>query len=94
VYNAGPSAMEAIFAESIDLTYVGPNPAINAYARSAGTEIRIVAGAINGGSALVAQAGEIGRTEIGQGEVGAEKVGAFKVCFAEHNAGLLAVASV
>jgi NitT/TauT family transport system substrate-binding protein len=24
VYNAGPSAMEAIFARSIDLTYVGP----------------------------------------------------------------------
>src|SRR5262245_55798602 len=33
-YNAGPSAMEAIFANSLDLTYVGPNPAINAYARS------------------------------------------------------------
>ena len=26
VYNAGPSAMEAIFAKSLDLTYVGPNP--------------------------------------------------------------------
>ncbi len=35
-YNAGPSAMEAIFANSLDLTYVGPNPAINAYARSRG----------------------------------------------------------
>lgn len=54
-YNAGPSAMEAIFAESVDLTYVGPNPAINAYARSGGSEIRIVAGAVNGGSALVVQ---------------------------------------
>jgi NitT/TauT family transport system substrate-binding protein len=54
-YNAGPSAMEAIFAESLDLTYVGPNPAINAYARSGGAEIRIVAGAVNGGSALVVQ---------------------------------------
>lgn len=54
-YNAGPSAMEAIFAESIDLTYVGPNPAINAYARSGGREIRIVAGSVNGGSALVVQ---------------------------------------
>ena len=31
VYNAGPSAMEAIFAKSIDLTYVGPGPALNAY---------------------------------------------------------------
>ena len=44
IYNAGPSAMEAIFANSIDLTYVGPNPALNAYAKSRGEEIRIVAG--------------------------------------------------
>jgi NitT/TauT family transport system substrate-binding protein len=53
VYNAGPSAMEAIFANSIDLTYVGPSPAINAYARSRGEEIRIVSGAANGGAALI-----------------------------------------
>ncbi len=53
IYNAGPSAMEAIFANSIDLTYVGPSPAINAYAKSRGEEIRIVAGAANGGAALV-----------------------------------------
>ena len=56
-YNAGPSAMEAVFANSLDLTYVGPSPAINAYARSGGQEIRIVAGAVNGGSALVVQPG-------------------------------------
>ena len=55
VYNAGPSAIEAIIAKSIDLTYVGPNPAINAYAKSRGEEIRIVAGAAKGGSALVVQ---------------------------------------
>src|SRR5262249_5136812 len=55
IYNAGPSAMEAIFANSIDLTYVGPNPAINAYAKSRASEIRIVAGAANGGAALVVQ---------------------------------------
>src|SRR6187200_2315805 len=41
VYNAGPSAMEAIFASSLDLTYVGPSPAINAYAKARGDEIRI-----------------------------------------------------
>src|SRR5215213_8321069 len=29
-YNAGPSAMEAVFAGSLDVTYVGPNPALNA----------------------------------------------------------------
>src|SRR6476620_7525113 len=55
VYNAGPSAMEAIFAQSIDLTYVGPGPALNAYTKSNGAEIRLIAGSANGGAALVVQ---------------------------------------
>lgn len=55
VYNAGPTAMEAIFARSIDMTYVGPNPAINAHLKSRGREIRIVAGACSGGAVLVVQ---------------------------------------
>ena len=55
-FNAGPSAMEAIFAGSIDLTYVGPNPALNAYIRSQGEEIRVLAGAALGGAALVVPA--------------------------------------
>src|SRR5205807_4468089 len=52
-YNAGPSAMEAIFAKSLDLTYVGPGPALNAYLKSNGEEIRVIAGAANAGAALV-----------------------------------------
>ncbi len=55
VYNAGPSAMEAIFADTVDLTYVGPSPAINAYTRARGEDIRIIAGAAEGGAALVVQ---------------------------------------
>jgi NitT/TauT family transport system substrate-binding protein len=55
VYNAGPSAMEALLAGSVDLTYVGPNPALNAYTKSSGEEIRIIAGAAAGGAALVVQ---------------------------------------
>ena len=55
IYNAGPSAMEAILANSIDLTYVGPSPALNAYTKSNGEEIRIVAAAAAGGAALVVQ---------------------------------------
>jgi NitT/TauT family transport system substrate-binding protein len=54
-YNAGPSAMEAFFANAIDLTYVGPNPALNAFVRSRGEEVRVVSGAVNGASALVVQ---------------------------------------
>lgn len=53
IYNAGPSATEAIFARSLDATYIGPSPTLNAYAKSKGTEMRILAGAANGGSALV-----------------------------------------
>jgi NitT/TauT family transport system substrate-binding protein len=52
-FNAGPSAMEAIFAGSIDVAYVGPNPALNAYIRSRGEEIRVLAGSAEGGAALV-----------------------------------------
>jgi NitT/TauT family transport system substrate-binding protein len=55
VYNAGPSAMEAIAANSIDLTYVGPNPALNLYSKAQGEEVRIIAGSANGGAALVVQ---------------------------------------
>jgi NitT/TauT family transport system substrate-binding protein len=58
VYNAGPSAMEALIAGSLDLTYVGPNPALNVYAKSRGEEVRVIAGAADGGSALVVQPGE------------------------------------
>lgn len=55
-FNAGPSAMEAIFAGSLDVTYVGPNPALNAYIRSRGAEVRVLAGAAEGGAALVVRA--------------------------------------
>lgn len=52
-YNAGPSAMEAFFTSAIDLTYVGPNPALNAYIRSSGKEVRLISNAAIGGAALV-----------------------------------------
>lgn len=52
-YNAGPTAMEALFGKTADLTYVGPSPAINAYAVSEGREVRLLAGAVNGGAALL-----------------------------------------
>lgn len=52
-YNAGPSAMEAMFAGSLDVTYVGQGPALNAYLKSEGAEIRIISGAATGGAALV-----------------------------------------
>lgn len=52
-FNAGPSAIEALFAGAIDLTYVGPNPAINGYVRSNGEAVRVIAGAASGGASLI-----------------------------------------
>ena len=52
-FNAGPEAVEALFSDALDIAYIGPNPAINAFAQSQGEAIRIVAGATSGGAALV-----------------------------------------
>jgi NitT/TauT family transport system substrate-binding protein len=69
VYNAGPSAMEAIFTNAIDLTYVGPNPVLNAYGKSQGQEVRVVAGAATGGAALVVPAdGRLNKPEDFRGK--------------------------
>ncbi len=44
--------MEAMFAGSLDLTYVGQGPALNAHFKSNGQEVRVIAGAANAGAAL------------------------------------------
>jgi NitT/TauT family transport system substrate-binding protein len=52
-FNAGPSAIEALFAGEIDITYVGPNPAIHGFVQSNGEALRIIAGATSGGASLI-----------------------------------------
>jgi NitT/TauT family transport system substrate-binding protein len=53
IFNAGPSAIEALFAKQVDVTYVGPNPAINGYVISEGKDVRAIAGATSGGAVFV-----------------------------------------
>ena len=52
-FNSGTEMIEALFSGAIDGGFVGPNPAITAYARSQGQAVRIVAGTTSGGAALV-----------------------------------------
>lgn len=52
-FNAGPDAVSALFGDSLDITYIGPNPTINAYAESKGEAVRVIAGAASGGAGLV-----------------------------------------
>lgn len=53
VFNAGPSAVEALFANQIDVAYIGPNPAINGYVQSDGEALRIISGVASGGAVFV-----------------------------------------
>jgi len=53
-FNAGPAEIEALFAGEIDIGYIGPVPAINGFVQSNG-DLRIIAGATNGGAVLVAR---------------------------------------
>lgn len=55
-FNAGPAAVEALFAGAVDAAYLGPNPAINGHLKSHGASFAIVAGAAAGGAALVVRA--------------------------------------
>jgi NitT/TauT family transport system substrate-binding protein len=55
LFNAGPAAVEALFAGALDATYIGPNPAINAFAKD-DDSIRIISGATSGGAFLVTKA--------------------------------------
>src|SRR5215470_10694604 len=53
VFNAGSSAIQALLANRIDVTYVGPGPAVNGYVASEGKDPRIISGAASGGAVFV-----------------------------------------
>jgi NitT/TauT family transport system substrate-binding protein len=52
-FNAGPSAIESLLANRIDVSYIGPNPAINGYVVSDGKDVRVITGATSGGASFV-----------------------------------------
>ena len=52
-FNAGTEAIEALFSDAVDMSFMGPNPAINGFVQSDGAAVRIVSGTTSGGAALV-----------------------------------------
>jgi len=53
VFGSGSSLIEALFANQIDLAYVGSNPTINGYVVSDGKALKIISGASSGGTVFV-----------------------------------------
>jgi NitT/TauT family transport system substrate-binding protein len=56
-FSTGTEETTAVLAGQLDAAYVGPNPAINAWQKSGGTAIKIVAGAATGGASVVVAKG-------------------------------------
>jgi NitT/TauT family transport system substrate-binding protein len=55
IVDSGPQAIEALFANSVDIAYVGPAPFVNGYIKSGGQGIKILSGATNNGASFVIQ---------------------------------------
>ena len=52
-FNAGPEEVSALLGSSLDAGFIGSGPAINAFAKSNGEAVRLVAGSTSGGAQLV-----------------------------------------
>jgi NitT/TauT family transport system substrate-binding protein len=53
LFNAGPAVVEAMKGGAIDVSYIGPNPAISGFTSTRGQLLKIVSGATSGGAQLV-----------------------------------------
>jgi NitT/TauT family transport system substrate-binding protein len=52
-FNAGPEEVSALLGGSLDAGFIGSGPAINAFAKSNGEAVRLIAGSTSGGAQLV-----------------------------------------
>ena len=74
-FNAGPDVVEALFSGALDASYIGPSPAITAFARSNGEAIRIISGATSGGASLVVSADITEAADLAGARLGSPQLG-------------------
>ncbi len=55
LFTSGGPEMTALLAGQLDMAYVGPDPAVNAWIQSNGTGLEIIAGVSSGGAVFVVQ---------------------------------------
>jgi len=53
IFDSGPQVIESLFANSVDIAYVGPGPAINGFLNSENKNIKILSGAASGGASFI-----------------------------------------
>jgi NitT/TauT family transport system substrate-binding protein len=91
-FNAGPTAIESMFTDAIDLTFIGPGPTINGYIKSRGQKFVVISGAASGGAGLVVRkdAGIKSERDFAYKSIATPQLGntqdiAARVWFAEKN---------
>ena len=98
-FNAGGDAVNALLGGSLDITYIGSGPAINAFAKSEG-QVRLVAGATEGGAQLVVRPDITSPAQLAGATIATPQAGntqdiALKVWLSENNlAGAVTVANL
>jgi NitT/TauT family transport system substrate-binding protein len=97
-FNAGPTAIETLFADEIDATFIGPSPTINGWVMSHGEKFVVIAGAADGGAALVVRSdspikspGDFANKIIATPQLGNTQDVAARVWFKSH--GLVPIAA-
>jgi NitT/TauT family transport system substrate-binding protein len=73
-FNSGTEATTALLSGAIDASFVGPNPAINAYQKTNGG-IRVVSGTASGGAFLVVKPGINSAADLKGKKVGTPQLG-------------------
>src|SRR5918996_1536320 len=74
-FNAGPQVVEALNSGALDASYIGPNPAINAFAQSNGEAVQIVSGATSGGAFLVVKPSIKGAKDLDGKKIASPQLG-------------------
>jgi len=78
VFDSGPQAIESLFANSVDLAYVGPGPAINGFLNSNNQNVKILAGAASGGASFIVHPSsmmEFSETDFAGKKIAAPQIG-------------------
>jgi NitT/TauT family transport system substrate-binding protein len=92
VFDAGPAEMEALLAGDVDVAYVGAGPAAIAYLRTEGALLRIVAGAVSGGAALLSRSarapGDLAGQRVATPQLGNTQDIALRVFLRAHGLGI------
>lgn len=89
-FNAGPDEVSALLGGSLDAAFIGSGPAINAFSKSDGAAVRLIAGATSGGAQLVVKpsitsvADLVGKT-IADPQLGNTQDVSLKTFLANHN---------